>query len=260
MFVYSWPCVGVVGREWTVDDPVSRSTSLLTGKIYQSAAQRRRRLAVLHVSARSHDDQGAGYMEVLKRLLRGGLNAVRLNSYPINFRHGPVPDSIRQSWPLAWETGAGADLAWRAGSGPNGLKWFTGGYVDPNGVGRIATATKLDTSPAGFGRLAVTGLPPNAQIARVGEFVRVYGATLDTRMLLRPVRSDANGEATIWLDSETGGGGRINFGIPETGVVIADEMPRVVRPNIVDWTYDWSFRQIFEDEIEGGFTEVDPWG
>jgi len=260
MNVYKWPCVGVVGREWTVEDPVSRSQSLITGAMYLSAAKRRRRKAVMQVSGRSHDDQGAGYMEALKRLLKGGLHAVRLNSYPINFRHGPVPDSIRQSWPLAWETGAGADLAWRAGSGPNGLRWFTGGYVDANGVGRIAIATKLATSPNGFGKLNVTGLPPNARVARVGEFVRVYGATQDTRMLIRPVLSDANGEATVWLDSETEGGGRINFGIPETGVFLPDEIPRVVRPNIGNWTYDWAFTQIFEDEIGDSFVEVDPWG
>jgi len=259
MYVYKWPeNVGVTGAQWTVDDPLSRSGSLFNGGIYRSAAKRRRRLAVLNVQGAYGD--GGGYIEVLKRILKGGLNAVRLNSYPLNYGEPPTPDSIRQSWPLAWETGAGADLAWRAGSGPNGLKWFTGGYVDANGVGRIATATKLDTSPAGFGKLAVTGLPPNAHIARVGEFVRVYGATQDTRILIRPVRSDANGEATIWLDSETGGGGRINFGIPETGVFIPDEMPRAVRPAWAAWEVSWSFSQVFEDEVPDGLVEVDPWG
>ncbi len=255
MIVHQWPCVGVVGREWTVEEPVSRSASLITGRLYQSAAKRRRRKAVMQASGRSHDDQGAGYMEALKRLLQGGLNAVRLNSYPINFRHGPVPNSIRQSWPLGWKTAADADLAWRAGDGPAGLRWYTGGY---NGM--IATATKEASGASGMGRLKVTGLPPSVLVARVGEFVRVYGNVQDTRMIVRPAYTNSSGETTLWLESETAGGGRVNIGVPETGVFLADEMPRVVRPNIGDWTYDWSFTQIFEDEYSDGFTEVQTWG
>lgn len=256
MLVYEWPPVGVVGREWTVSDPVSVSRSIFDQAHYISAAQPRRRMAVLNVSARSQDDQGAGYMEALKRILRGGLNAVRLNSYPINFRRGPVvPDEVRQSWPISWQTVADNPLAWRAGAGPRGLRWYKGGWN-----GQIATAEKLETGTSGIGRLRVTGLPPSADIARVGEFVRVYGDIQDTRMLLRPVRSDAGGGATIHLDEETGGGGRINFGVPDTGVFLAEEMPRVTRPNFGDWTYGWSFREIFEREFPDGFTEVDPWG
>lgn len=260
MFVYKWPCVGVLGREWTVSDPVSRSNSLFGQSVWRSAAKRRRRLAVLNVSGRSHDNQGAGYMEALKRILHGGLNGVRLNSYPINFRHADTPDSIRQSWPLGWKTAADADLAWRAGSGPDDLRWYTGGYVDADGRGWIATATKETTGTSGFGHLRASGLPPDTNIARPGEFVRIYGNIQDTRMLLRPVRTNSMGEAEVWVDSETDGGGRINFGVPETGVFLADEIPRVVRPNIGDWSYDWSFTQVFEDEFPDAFVEIDPWG
>lgn len=253
MFVFKWPPVGVTGAEWTVEDPVSRSASLLTGRVYQSAAKRRRRLAVLNVQG-AHGD-GGGYVEALKRILKGGLHAVRLESYPLNYGDAPTPDSIRQSWPLGWKTAADADLAWRAGDGPAGLRWYTGGW---NGM--IATASKEPTGTSGFGRLRVTGLPPSRLIARVGEFVRIYGNVQDTRILLRPVRSNSDGEATVWLDSETAGGGRINFGVPETGVFLPDEMPRAVRPALNTWDIPWSFRQIFEDEISDSFVEIDPWG
>lgn len=83
--VYAWPPVGVVGHEWTEHAPVNRSRSILTGRRYVSAAQRKRRLAALNVSALARGRSGAGYMEVLKRLLAGGENLVRLNSYPVNW-------------------------------------------------------------------------------------------------------------------------------------------------------------------------------
>lgn len=253
MKVYKWPPVGTVGREWTVEDLVGESRSLFTGATWLSAAQRRRRLAGLSVSARSNRGQGAGYMEALKRLLRGGLHAVRLQSQPINHGRGEVPDSVRQAWPLAWRSGPNP-LAWRTGSAQK-LVFYSGGNGDV-----IAKAEFIDTGVSGLGRMRVTGLPRSARVARVGEFVTIYGQVNETRMLVRPVDTDPDGATTIWVDEPFSGGGRINFGTSETGVFRAVEIPRAPRPRFGDWYYDWEFREVFEDEYSDGFTEINPWG
>lgn len=83
--VYAWPPVAVTESEWTIEAPVQKSVSILTGKEYVSAYARRRRLATLTVSALALDRAGAGYVEILKRFLDGGVHAVRLYSQPINW-------------------------------------------------------------------------------------------------------------------------------------------------------------------------------
>jgi copper homeostasis protein CutC len=35
--------------------------------------------------------------------------------------------------------------------------------------------------------------------------------------------------------------------------------PRAIRPRSGDWRYDWQFAEIFEDEVDGAFEEIDPW-
>lgn len=252
MFVFAWPPVAVVGTEWAVVDPVSSSQSLITGADYISAAQRRRRVAVLNVQA-AHGDSG-GYMKALERILRGGVHCVRLHSRPLNYGPGPVPDSLRQSWPLVWRTG-GDPLAWRTGSDRR-LSWYTGGYD-----GAIAKAEEiLETGSSGFGRARITGLPPSVRIARAGEFVTVYAQVNETRMLLRPVDTNSDGEATIWTDEPFSGGGRINFGTSETGIFRPIQIPRGVQPMWDAWEVSWSFRQVFPDEVRDDLEEIDPWG
>jgi len=83
--VYAWPPVGTIGTEWTEVAPIGRSETEPNGPIYQSATERPKRAATLVVSALSAGKNGAGYCEVLKRYLSGGIHYVRLNSRPINW-------------------------------------------------------------------------------------------------------------------------------------------------------------------------------
>uniref|UniRef100_UPI0013009845 hypothetical protein n=1 Tax=Oceanicella sp. SM1341 TaxID=1548889 RepID=UPI0013009845 len=108
----------------------------------------------------------------------------------------------------------------------------------------------------------VTGLPPATRVARPGEFLAVYADDTDVTgevvQVLAPAVSSAAGVATIRLFSPLGAGGRVNIGVSDTGVFRQLETPRAVQPLGGDWSYTWSFREVFADEA-GGFAERDPW-
>jgi len=186
-------------------------------------------------------------MEALKRLLRGGASLVRMRSYAM--LHGDLPPAAtRQADVLSWRTGS-EPLSWRTGSEP--LFWLTGAQL----FGVISTSSGL---PA----LLISGLPPSALCGRVGEFVTVYpdivGAA-ETRMLTQQLISAADGTATAIVDEAFTGSGRVDVGAPETAVFEPVDIPSVTRSAGTNFFYDWTFSQVFADEV-GGFEEYDPWG
>lgn len=247
--VYAWPPVGVTGWEWTEVAPVAVSRSIITGADYTSAAGPRRKLAALNVSALGRGRSGAGYIENLKTLLDGGTHLVRLNSTPVNWWLDAARlQSVRQSQPLTWQSGA-VPLAWQSGAAP--LKWFSGAVL-------TGTATTVSGTPA----LSVAGLPPSQLVARPAEYVTLFvdGGDLvgTTARVLTEARSDASGVAVIKLMSALSGAGRVNIGTSESAVFKAETLPRAMQGIKGDWSYAWSFRQVFSDEV-GGFTEVNPW-
>jgi len=236
--VYAWPPVGHVAAEWTVHDPVSRSRSLITGASYVSAAQRRRRVARLDVSALSADRNGSGYIEVLKRLVNGGVNLVRLHSTPIIWHLDEEAQHTGRAMPMSWIVPV-TRIDWH--TPPAGIQWWT------------------DTPPQGTAlsgnRVSVSGLRPDALAARPGELVTM-GA--DTAMVMRPAYANASGVAVLHLLTPLTGSGIIVIGSRETGVFEADEMARAAQPVGQNWSHSWAFTEVFEDE-RGPFTEVDPW-
>lgn len=257
--VYAWPPVSAIGFEWTEAAPISESFGL-GGARFASAYQRARRVARFTVSAIGQDRAGAGYCEMLKRMLAGGEHLVRLYSMPIN--------RINDAAALAGEPGRGggrsiewsyvqygaqADLGWTTvvGGASAALRWVSGSLVP-------ATPT---TDAAGWPAIAVTGLTPSALVARPGEFVAVYGAdgTVARRQVLTVARSDAAGAATIRLYEAVTAAGQAAIGAPDTGVFFHNgPLPRAQQPLASNWSYDWEFLEVFEDETDG-FTEIDPW-
>lgn len=251
--VFAWPPVAPRRWEWTIEDPVQSSSSIITGAEYLSAAQRRRRLATVEVSG-LRDGMGAGYMESLKELMRGRINAVRLTSYPIN-RHLTATHEqwTRKSEPIAWTDGDVA-LDWTADT--TDLLWLYGRML------RGSSGTDSDGWPV----LTVSGLKPNVLVARPSEFLTIYATESDTEgticRVLAPAMSRSDGVAVIRLHSDPGvvSDARVSIGTSETGVFRAVTIPRAIQPAMGDWTYSWAFREIFEDEVgAGGFTEVNPW-
>lgn len=249
--VYLWPPVGVTGTEWTKVTPVSRSYSVLSGPRYVSAAQPPRRMATIVVAALSSRTKfGAGYMEALKEFLAGGEHLVRLHSYPINrHRDASVMAAARQSTRVhLTDGGVDVDLT-------------DGGTETHLYTGRVLAAAV--TTDDGFPAISVTGLVPGKIAAAPGEFVTIFedadDATGETIMVMALAVADGAGAAVIRLMSAPTHGGRVNIGVSETAVFEAVEPPRSVQPVDGNWSYSWSFREVFEAEVPGGFTELDPW-
>lgn len=247
--VYAWPPVGAVGTEWTVEAPVSVTASALTGADYTSRALRRRRVASLRVNAlTSVTRSGAGYMEVLKDLLDGGANLVRLVSYPVN-RH--YDDTLMRSWRptrLGW-TSTGSQLYWGTGDAP--LDW----YVN-------LPLPAVPGTEAGWPVLVVSGLPAAQLVVRAGEFLTVTGAAgaTETVRAMRDTWADEAGVARVRLMAAASLSGEVMIGTAETAVFRpAMPLPRSVQPVDGNWSYDWEFSEVFADEVSGGFFEVDPW-
>jgi len=247
--VYAMPPVPITGSEWTEIAPVQSSRSYY-GKDYTSAFGRTRRHVSLQIAALGRGgNMGAGYVEMLKRFL-AGIHAVRLNSLPINWHLDAIRDRARlESLPLVWTSG-GEELTWTMP--PEALIWYSG--VPLTGV--------IGTS-GGWNIVTVSGLPPNSLVARPGDFVKVQEDAADTTgstaQVVAPAYSNASGVAVIRLFSALAYGGIITLNASDTGVFKpVGDYPRSMQPVGANWYYDWSFREVFADDV-GGFVEVDPW-
>ena len=249
IYVYPWPPVGAVAVEWTPEQPVSRLRSGITGRDVMQSSRRPRRLATLVVSALARGQVGAGYCEMLKQLLEGGVHAVRLQSSPINWWMDEVARSGAALNPssLIWNVPP-APVAWNLGSSP--VAWVTGAAVIGGTPGSLGP----------WGTLQVTGLPPHMIVARPGDFIRVYSPTDPTvweiARVMRPATTSGAGAVTLKLDRVlTISGGRVNMAGQDEGVFrVEGPLPRAVQPLTGDWQYTWRFREVFADEV-GGFDE-----
>ncbi|WP_306043564.1 hypothetical protein [Mameliella sp. MMSF_3510] len=245
--VYAWPPVGALGHEWTRVDPVDVSRSLITGADYRSAAQRSRRMATLVVSGIDNTEAGAGYMESLKRLL-AGRHAVRLYSKPVNWG-GRGDNALRNKAPLTWENSEGS-VTWEDSEGS--VTWEY----------RPLTVTATGTDSLGFATVTISGGPANYLIARPGEFLTIYSDPAQTAEIVTAAQTDGTGAATIRVFGSLASaiGAAVSIGTSDTGVFLpVGPYPRAVRPSAGDWSYTWNFRELFEDEVDGSFVEIDPW-
>lgn len=250
--VYAFPPVRITAHTpWFVRAPVNVSRSFFTGARNVSAAQRPRRVAELVVSGLSGDRDGAGYMENLRLLLRGGIGLVRLTSRPVNWW---MDDSRlrarRQSRPVSWVTPDDPSVEWSDG---DPVTWFAGQPL-------MAVAI---TDAGGFPAIQITGGPPNILIARPGDLVTLFApigaVTGESARVMTTARTDAAGDAVIRLMSALTGEGRVNIGTTETAVFEVLSMSEPVQPTSGNWSYSLSFSEVFANEVPGGFDEVDPW-
>lgn len=242
--VYAFPPVAVAARYWTLEQPVSRSRSLITGSSYVSAAGRKRILAGFDIAG--WPKYSAGYLEALWRFLDGGVHLVRLNSCRIP--HGnTVSNRLRGGEYIEWQVPP-SEITWLTTA--TGIEWFNGAVLH-------YTITSQDGQPA----VRVEGLPPNSIVALPGEFITVWiGNRTETHMIVAEAKSGSGGVAVITLLTAPSGPGQISVGGRETGVFeLASEWPRVMNRNRFPESYGIEFRQVFEDE-RGPFVEKNPWG
>lgn len=252
--VYAWPPVDAIATMWSISQPVNRSMSFFTGADISSSAERKRKIASIEVPGIGDlgGSMNGGYCEVLKELLEGGKNLVRVKSMPVNWYFDEtviegyamkpsIVDWTKAGTDVDW-TKAGTDMVWLSSARLLGTKGFSNG----------------------FHTVTLTGLPANVLIARPGEYVKGYaidGLEGDgsTAKVLKPSYSNSSGVAVVTLMSELSDVFHVELNATESSVFMIDgDLPIGVQPVNGNWSYPWAFREVFADEV-GGFTEIDPW-
>lgn len=256
--VYSWPPVAVIAKMWNLDQPVSRSYSMVSGRRFASASLPPRRRAKISVQGRRN--YGLGYLAALERFLQGGLHLVRLTSCRMAF--GEVGDFGvygRQGSYFDWrETGnASTEFGWRTQDSGDSFLWFEG-----------FSAWASTVVGLGGRVIQVAGtLPPLGSIVALpGEFVTVFTSLNpqgETHMVANVVKvqtGETGNVANFRLVTPVSGPGRINLNTSETGVFeLNSPFPDLGRvgADVPDFTLD--FREILEGEVSEGLTELNPW-
>lgn len=251
--VYLWPPVNFTASMWTVRQPLQRSRSFFDGGEVTASAEPERRAAQLVVPGVDVTSHNAGYCEVLKKLLKGGQNLIRLNSPSINW-HLDEREAydFRRSSVISWKDGLGSDVSWEDGVG-SPVVWLSGEQFP----GVTGTDGPWDT-------VTLTGLTPNVLIARPGEFVKGFNSADDfvsfsTATVLRPAYSDAAGTCVIYLLSPLQYADHVEVDAQESVVFRHNgPLPEAVQPVDGNWFMTWDLIEVFAAEV-GGFVEIDPW-
>jgi hypothetical protein len=247
--VIAWPPFQLTGWELAELYPQSKSVGTIEGRSRTSSAQRGRRVATANVTGIGTGLDGAGYVRMLNRMWAGKPSLVRVECLSSLWYLARGDLDLRNNV-LEW-TDSETELLWTAGGVE--LLWGDGAYA-------------LSGEPAtdsGWYSLTVSGLPPSRIVARPSELISVTdGATKETAYVLTVARSDASGVATIRTDKPEAFtlSGPVSIGARESIVFEAQGVPRSVQGVTGTFGYQWDFREVFENEYDDGWTEVDPWG
>ena len=238
--VYAWPPVQLVGHEYTISRPVSRAEGI-SGRPYFSQSKATRSIVTAEVAGIGSDLAGAAYVEQLKRFLDGKPPFVRVVPLPhVYWRAVKNLQLRRGQGPVNWSA-TGVPLDWT--SGGVALNWVIGAPV--------ACVAGADVWPF----LDCTGLPPSQPVAYPGELVMAGG---QTARVIRLVRSDASGAARVYLDQALSSD-TVLIGVRESIAMEILEFPRAVQPVSGRYSYQFDMQEVFEDEFDDGFNEVNPW-
>jgi len=246
--VYPWPPVAPRKWLWTWDHPVSVSPSVVDGAEDISQAFAPRRVAHVEVHGR-RDGHAAGFMEMLKRLLEGQVNAVRLESWPVNWHLDATRSKNANASLLQWTDGG--PVTWTDDGAP--VQWIQG-----------APVSSINVLATGWTELNVSVPTANALVVRPGEYIDVVHSTgTITAQVLAPAYSNAGGTAVVRVLETLPAlsDAAIYTGQRDSAVFRATKLPMSPQNVEGDWTFAWEFRQVFELEA-GGFNELEtsPWG
>jgi len=115
--------------------------------------------------------------------------------------------------------------------------------------------TATATTSAGFAAWQVSGLPPLFPLVRPGDRFTVAGVVYQA---INAATASASGVAVVRVLGTTEGSGALVLSSQETAVFRPESIPTGAQRPGQNWSYAWSFREVFVDEV-GGFTEVNPW-
>lgn len=242
--VWQFPPVSYPAYMSSWDDP--RSTSFgLSGTPHASQSKHDRRIMNIMAHGIGPDRMGGGYIEALKRLQLGKLPLVRALILPAHWFGATCGlQDQRGSYELEWKD-EDTEMLWL--SGDDDLIWTTG---------REITVTSV-YERNGFWAVEAAGFPANTIIAAPSE--RVLADTGAVAYTLQPAKSDATGAARLIVDADMTGASTLKVGAPESAAFHINKWPTSQQAANTAHTYDFSMTEVFVDEFEGGFVEVDPW-
>jgi len=238
--VIAWPPLGITAYEHTLTRPVQRDTGL-AGEPYLSQSLKTRRTYVARTSGIGGDRFGAGYVEILKHLLDGKLALVSVPTLPRVWMGAVRAMADRGADQITWVTP------------PNAVTWSNGATVKWIDRNQIVAVSGLDR--AGFAYIDCTGLPVSQTVAAPGEAVSVAG---ETAYVLRPAKSNAEGEARVYLTSPLPSG-NVRIGVIEVRTFEIPEFPRAQQPVNGDFFYEFQMREAFDDDFDTPLEVINPW-
>jgi len=247
MKIITFPPVRYTASRWGEVGDVQSGRGFFNGTRFASAFGPVRVSASVTVSALANARSGAGYMEMLKRQMRHGVDYLRLNSPPINWHLDHTRNSDLRTTPLAWADG-GAPLGWVDGVNP--LSWFDGAVY----LGTPGTDAK------GFDIVTITGLPANRLVVRPADVLRSHpaGAASVTARAITEAYSNGSGVAVVRVESALPNG-VISLGDFESRVFVLDGgFPSSDQPVQGNWFYPLNLIEVLPTEYAGA-TEIDPW-
>lgn len=239
MKIITFPPVGLTAWELTEEDNTARSVGLLSGRaIVSSNGRPARRLATAHITSIGADRAGAGYVESLRRLLRGG-NFVRINCASAlwwNYRTGGAISPVLLDW-----VQGGDDVTFTYGG--QDVQWTDGGAL-----------TGEPTTKGGFPALTVSGFAAGQVASYPDELIKCGG---QYARAVTMVTANKSGVATIKLHDAITESGLVSVGTKESIVFEATSQGRTVQ-STGSASFVWEFREVLPAEYAGA-TEVNPW-
>jgi hypothetical protein len=190
---------------------------------------------------------GAGYVRMLNHLWAGRPNLTRVQFMPAIWA-GAGADLDLRAQLIEWTEGE-VDLRWTDGGAD--LLWSDGDHA----------LTSYPTSVDGWFGLYISGFPPSTIVARPSERITVRDLSgSESGFVLGVVHSNSNGEAFVPTSRSSGFtiSGMVSIGDSEEIVFEALGVPEAVQGLSDDFYFQWNFREVFEDEYPGGFTDVVP--
>jgi hypothetical protein len=102
----------------------------------------------------------------------------------------------------------------------------------------------------------LTGIPPRFELLRPDETFTVGGAVY--RAVNRVIGA-GDRTAKVYVAGDIGAGGAVSIGGSESRVFSIDSFPSPTEAVSAASSYDWAMTEVFADEVQGGFEEINPW-
>lgn len=237
--VITMPPVGYTAISQALENPRSTSVGVNGTPRFSQTRQARRKFAV-SIHGIGRDMAGQGYIEQLRR---------RLDAQPPIVQIEVKPDGWHLAMDAAIKARGHGAIQWTYGGEP--MQWV---YTAQSMAWWYSDLTVTTGSDYGGNYIDVTVPTPNAVIAYPGEKVVQYGTT---GRVMGSARSDANGNARIYVDTSFSDG-IVQISPIERVYAYLTSMPPTSQSVGQGYTYDWSMTEVLPSDF-ASFEIIQPW-